>query len=367
MNIAFDAKRLFNNHTGLGNYSRTLVSNYKHFYPEDDLKLFATDISKSKYYSDFKEYDIILPGRQPKALWRSYSIAYQLNNIRADVYHGLSNEIPFSASKIRASKIVTIHDLFFLRYPHDFSKIDRWLYKRKTKFACQNSDHIIAISEATKSDLINLLNVKEEKISIVYQSCASLFQEGKKGVLSKAYNLPSRYFLYVGTLNKRKNIVLLFKAMSNIPKEKRIPVVVVGNGTKAYKKTLTILMEDLKISEDVIFLGHVENLTLKSIYEGALCTVLTSFYEGFGIPIIESLFCGTPVIISDVSALPEAAGNCGVRVSPTNIDEMTNALHLFTNDNRLRNQLVSDIKSHLEQYRSSITAEKLHSIYRQFY
>lgn len=364
MRIAFDAKRLFNNHTGLGNYSRTLVSNYKRFYPEDELTLFATDISKSNYYSDYADDDIILPGIVPKALWRSYTIANQINKLRPDIYHGLSNEIPFSAPKISAAKIVTIHDLFFLKYPHDFSKVDRWLYKKKTTYSCEKADHIIAISDATKSDLINYLKIKEEKITTVYQSCATLFQEQSES--SSDVDLPPRYFLYVGTLNKRKNITSILQAIARIPREKRIPLLVVGQATQAYRKVISNLIEELKIREDVIFLGHVANNSLKVIYQNAVCTVLPSFYEGFGIPVIESLFCGTPVIVSDVSALPEAAGPCGLHLSPTDVEQMASGLTQFISDDQFRNQLLANVKVHLEQFSSSATAKKLHSIYSLF-
>ncbi len=366
MHIAFDAKRLFNNHTGLGNYSRTLVSNFKENYHEEKVTLFATETANSRYYSEFKSYEIVQPGLTPKALWRSYSISKDINELRPDIYHGLSNEIPFSASKIKATKIVTIHDLFFLKYPHDFSKIDRWLYKRKTVFSCDNADHIIAISEATKADLINYLNIKEEKISVVYQSCASLFQNNETSSTSDIYDLPSKYFLYVGTLNKRKNIQQLLRAIAKIPKKIRIPVVVVGGGTKSFMKSLMAQIESLGISNDVVFLGSVDNQSLKQIYHGAVCTVLTSFYEGFGIPIIESLFSQTPVIVSNVSALPEAAGDCGVQIDPSNVNELVHALELFIVDTQIKNQFQLNMDRHLKQFSAKATADRLHSTYQRF-
>jgi len=178
LNIGFDAKRLFNNTTGLGNYSRTLVKNlYRHF-PQNNYTLFSTEIKPSNFNKSFisnSHFAKVTSNTIFKKIWRSYGItnAFKANNIQ--IFHGLSNELPFNIKKHNTKSILTVHDLIFEKLPETYSKIDRFIYRTKIKESCKNADRIIAISKHTKQDIIELYNIPKQKIDVVYQSCNNIF------------------------------------------------------------------------------------------------------------------------------------------------------------------------------------------------
>jgi glycosyltransferase involved in cell wall biosynthesis len=368
MNIAFDAKRLFHNHTGLGNYSRTLVKNLIDFYPQYNVSLLASNTSKSPFLNQFKsDFNVVDPAPLFNSYWRSQSIYRDINRLKPDIYHGLSNEIPFSSHKVKSRKIVTIHDLFYIKYPNDFTAIDRKIYKRKALISCQKADHIIAISQSTKQDIIEFLGVKPEKISVIYQSCNRFFQqkEQKPNNLNSLLidNVPSEYALYVGSLNKRKNIIGLIKAFSIVPKEDRIPLVIVGSGSKSFTDDIHKLLVRTKLKKDIFLLGSITNKALKVLYSNAKFTCLPSFYEGFGIPVIESLFCNTPVLVGNNSSLVEAAGDCGIKCNPFDIYEIAQSIQKLSSDYSLLSDFQLNIPCHIKKFHSATTAASLHLLY----
>ena len=236
MNIGFDAKRAFLNQSGLGNYSRTLIKSLSEYFPDNHYSLFTTKKNNSDFstfLSAQKNISIIQPekflDKKITANWRSYTITELLTKRKADVYHGLSNELPFNIKQFNGKKIVTIHDLIFLRYPKLYSLIDRNIYNKKFRSACELADVIIATSEQTKNDIIEFYSVDSEKIKVVYQSCNQAFynktdKDAVKKIMSK-YNLPENFLLYVGTIEERKNLLTILKALTII---KDVPLVVVG-------------------------------------------------------------------------------------------------------------------------------------------
>ena len=365
MKIAFDAKRLFNNHTGLGNYSRTLVTNLSIYEKIDQYILFAPNTTDSQYLSKFQHLDIVDPRPNISAYWRSFGIHKDLNKLNLDIYHGLSNELPFSSSKIKAKKIVTIHDLFYEKYPQDFSLIDRNIYKLKTEFACKKADHIIAISEATKRDIIEFTGTPDKKITVLYQSCNPYFSTYFPDEIEDDFltNLPEKFFLYVGTLNKRKNLISILRAMKSLHFSERIPLVVVGTGSKKYTKYLRSFVLANKLETCVFFLGSLVNNKLKKLYKKADFLCLPSSYEGFGIPIIEALSCGTPVLSSRTSAMPEAVGPCGMLVDPTDNMELANSLQKMAFDESMTKRFRSNIPNHVSKFDGKVTAQKLRLLY----
>ncbi|HHH52955.1 MAG TPA: glycosyltransferase family 1 protein, partial [Bacteroidetes bacterium] len=162
MRIGFDAKRLFLNYTGLGNYSRTLVSNLQRFYPQHEYHLYTTKTTRNKDTEEFfdtSKYTIHECHYSLKSYWRSYSIVENLKNDGIDIYHGLSAEIPFGIDKSGIKTVVTIHDLIFKFFKKDYTLIDRMLYNMKTKYACNHADKIIAISKRTKDDILSIYGI----------------------------------------------------------------------------------------------------------------------------------------------------------------------------------------------------------------
>ncbi|MBX9850829.1 MAG: glycosyltransferase family 4 protein [Cytophagaceae bacterium] len=314
MNIGFDAKRLYNNFTGLGNYSRTLLHSLSQSFPHETFYLYTPKINhrqKTEVFLNNPSFKSILPsGFSP--LWRSRGIVKQLKKDGINIFHGLSNEIPHGLAENKIKSVVTIHDLIFKIYPSTYSFIDRKIYDYKFGHACVNADKIIAISESTKKDIIHYYNIPEEKIKVIYQACDPVFYEETKAEhtasIVKEYNLPKDYLLYVGSVIERKNLKTIINSYDHLPKDLRIPLVVIGNG-REYKKEVQQLIADKNLSQYVIWVEHVKNNKhLQAIYQHAQMLIYPSIYEGFGLPIAEALLSKTPVITCNVSSLPEAGG-----------------------------------------------------------
>jgi glycosyltransferase involved in cell wall biosynthesis len=314
MNIAFDAKRAFLNQSGLGNYARTLIKSFIQYFPGNHYTLFTTGINQtafSEYIKEQKNVTVVQPqwaNRLLPAYWRSYGITKLLSKNDIQVYHGLSNELPFNISQFNGKKIVTIHDLLFLRYPEFYPLADRKIYDSKFRAACENADVIVAVSEQTKRDIERFYFISADKIKVIYQGCNEVFYsepsiENNERV-KKKYNLPDQYLLCVGTIEERKNLLTVVKALTFLD---NIPLVVIGKKKEYFTKVSEFISRN-NIRRLVIFPEDVLTEDLPAIYKNATVFIYPSSFEGFGIPIIEALTCRTPVITSKEAVFYEAGG-----------------------------------------------------------
>lgn len=314
MHLAYDAKRLFCNRTGLGNYSRSLVSNLIKTYPQLSPQLYTPKISlEQEHIASFLQlpYQVHKSTHKIKAWWRSFGILSDLQTANVAIYHGLSNELPWQLSSTGIKTVLTVHDLIFKHYPHFFPWIDRQFYTWKMHYSCQQADLILAISENTKKDLLHYYELPPEKIKVLYQACEASYYDVPPldfGPLQQQYNLPNDFFLFVGTLEPRKNLALLLRAHALLPKEHQLPIVVVGRGQLPPEDTSCI---------PLYWLDNLPSTTdLQCLYQTAKILVYPSLYEGFGLPIVEALLCQTPVIAAQTSSLSEAGGPHSLYVSP---------------------------------------------------
>ena len=322
MKIGFDAKRFFNNNTGLGNYSRTLIKNLVKIKAANEYVLYTPKRSKISLSKSSTKEDNFNVKSSDKLFWRERGIISDLQNDGVQLYHGLSNEIPFGIHKTGIKSIVTIHDLIFKIYPKTYKYFDTKIYDFKFKYACKHANKVLAISESTKKDIIQFYSVPAEKIEVLYQACNPLFftlqanEEVEANLLE--YKLPKRFMLYVGSVIERKNLLTIVKAQEQINPDIRIPLVIVGKGG-AYKKKVEQYILNKKLEEHFVWLDNLENNThLQALYQKAELFIYPSIYEGFGIPVVEALLSKTPVITSNVSSLPEAAGPNSICIDPKN-------------------------------------------------
>ena len=316
MKIAFDAKRFFHNTSGLGNYSRDLIRILAKYYPENQYLLLHKN--KSERGSDILENSNVTFVETSKgAMSRQFKMGKDAQKQNADIFHGLSGELPLKWDQKPIKKIVTIHDLIFVRYPQHYSFFDRKIHLWKFKKAANTANKIIAISEQTKKDIIQYLKVPESKIEVIYQGCHKSFKEQQSEEFvqetKQKFNLPERFILNVGTIEERKNLLNIVKAI----KDTEIPLVVVGRKTKYYQKIANFIQKN-KMEKQVHFLEGVSMDELAVIYKLADIFVYPSFFEGFGIPVIEALFSKTVTITSNTSCLPEAGGPDSVYINPEN-------------------------------------------------
>ncbi len=331
MKIGFDAKRLFNNFTGLGNYSRTLVNQLSKQFPKNEYSLYTPKYklnTETEHFAYQKNIKLRAP-RKALPLWRELRSLKMIKKDGIEIYHGLSHELPIGIQKSGIKSVVTIHDLIFKVYPKTYKTIDRGIYDRKFKYACQKSDVIVAISESTKQDIIKYYGIPEDKIEVVYQACNPLYlnlQSDKEVEQVKVnYKLPEKYLLYVGSVIERKGLLKIVQALELLKEEERLPVVIIGKGGEYAEKVKEYAIQN-DLSKYLIWSSVKSNKDLQAIYQGAQIFIYPSIYEGFGIPVVEALLSNTPVITSNVSSLPEAAGPNSKCVNPESSKEIANSI-----------------------------------------
>ena len=361
MRIGFDAKRVFNNFTGLGNYSRFVIDALSTYYSDNDYLLYTPKIKQHPEVQKYLDLGIRLPQKgRSGAWWRTFSIADDIKKDKLDVYHGLSNELPLR--KVPGVKtVVTVHDLIFLRFPEYYGVIDVSIYKWKLKKACQSADVIVAVSQQTANDLKDFLDVDARKIHVVYQGChPQFFKTGSIDDVRKKYNLPNDFILYVGTIEKRKNAGLIIKALSLMKQE--MPLVLVGKPTK-YMVELEELIEKYNVRDQVKFIHNAAFVDLPALYQAASLFVYPSVFEGFGIPIVEAIACGVPVITSNGSCFSEAGGPHCIYVNPSNPEELADSITMVLENSALRATMVDGSKTHISRFAPQVIASDLMKLY----
>ena len=345
MNLGFDSKRLYCNFTGLGNYSRSLVKNLHKFKPENQYNLYTPKLkntTETTFFYDHPSFKTYEPKTAFKSYWRSFSILSQLEKDKIELYHGLSNEVPFNIKRSVVKSVVTIHDLIFKILPKTYPPIDRNIYDVKFRNSCLNSDKIIAISNNTKEDIIKFYGIHPDKIEVIYQSCNPIFYENieaeeNESVFQK-YNIPSEYILYVGSVEERKNLMGIIESYQHLQPEFRIPIVIIaGRIEKGYAKGVHDLIKSSGLENKILWITDLkDNYSLQRIYQKSMALVYPSFYEGFGLPVAEALLSNTPVITSNVSSLPEAGGPKSFYVNPDNPEEIASAITQVLSNSELR-------------------------------
>lgn len=368
MNIGFDAKRALHNKTGLGNYSRSLIGALDKYFPENNYFLFAkmTENEAFKRWAAALEHTGIIHPKTKliNSTWRSLVIPSLLKKYACNVYHGLSAELPIGRRPANTKYIVTIHDLIFLRYPSLYPFIDRQIYLRKTLHACKTADHIIAVSEQTKKDLVQFLQITPEKISVIYPTVDPVFshpwsQEALMQ-LRQRWNLPREFILNVGTLEERKNALMLLKALTKLPEE--VHAVFVGKATK-YQSVLDTYIQQNGLRSRVHFLNNIGFAELPGIYRLARMLVYPSRFEGFGVPMLEAAQCGIPSIGAIGSSLAEAGGPGCVCVNPDDVDELVMRIEERRTDEQLRAEISRLGKAHAERLSPQNMAKQTMDIY----
>ena len=348
MNIGFDAKRAYHNNTGLGFFNRVLVSLLAQHYPDNEYFLFNPRPGNLFKHS-FKNVHEVLPQKALhkllKSAWRSKWVTGDLKRHHIDLYHGPSHEIPIGIGKTGVPAVVTIHDLFPEIYPGDYKPIDVKIYRAKSKYACEHSHRIMAISEETKNHITQIYGTDPGKIDVIYQSCNPIFNvietDERKAAVCEKYNLPAQFFLHVGTIIERKNLLNICKAMNMIRNNVNIPLVVVGNGG-AYKDRVKEYIKENKLEDRIIFMSEVliaagkkpfiETEDFPALYQLATAMIYPSFYEGFGMPLIEAMSGGVPVITSTTSCLPEIGGPAAFLADPASPEAMAEGLAKIFDD-----------------------------------
>ena len=376
LKIGFDAKRIVRNGTGLGSYGRTLVHDLSN-YPLE-LRLYAPDEGRADLRDQvYQKENIVfsvrkhhfLGGKTPfsaleNAYWRSRGILKDLKRDGIQLFHGLSGELPFGIHKSGIKSVVTIHDLIFLRHPEFYNPIDVKLYTWKFRRTLREADHIIAISECTKRDIIEFggTDVSEDKITLIYQSCSPRFNTSLDSKISNINSKLGRYVLSVGSIEPRKNTMLALKALHHLPDD--ISLVLVGRHT-AYTDKLTQYAKANGLEHRLHLLHGVPDADLPALYAGAECFVYPSVYEGFGIPIIEAISCGLPVVACTGSCLEEAGGPDSLYVAPDDAIGMADAIHRSLKGADDREERIKRSMEYIRRFSGTDVAGQVVDVYKK--
>ncbi|MGB0850634.1 MAG: glycosyltransferase family 4 protein [Bacteroidia bacterium] len=346
MKIGFDAKRYFNNTTGLGNYSRWLIDNLASI----------QNSSLLLYHPKEQQTQTKFQAKSPSGLWQYLSSVWRMIGIKTDlkrdgieIYHGLSNELPFGIHKLEIKTVVTIHDLINKRYPENYKWIDRLIYHYKLDYAQKNADIIITPSEATKQDITHFFNTDHDKIKVIPLSLPSI-PEIKKPISNK------EYILCVSSFNKRKNIARLVDAYLSINTETKL--ILAG----ARGDTSKLIEEKTANQPNIEIMTNVSAEKLAELYSGSLFCIYPSLFEGFGIPILEAFQHGKTVATSDVSSMPEVGGDAAEYFNPLDTSSITRAImNLLSEQHRQAKE--SKVSSQLARFESSELIKKYQEIY----
>ncbi len=372
LTIGFDAKRIVRNSTGLGSYSRTLVRDLAYLPEGLRLRLYAPDKGHEHLRSLVEGLPRIsfcypkavssLPFE--KALWREHGIVKDLQKDKVQLYHGLSGELPWGIRKSGIRSVVTIHDLIFLRHPEFYPWIDRKIYAWKFRRTVKEADHIIAISECTKRDVLEFGQVDPERVSVVYQSCAPRFTKEvfplEKEQIRMQYGLPKRFILNVGTIEQRKNILLAVKALPYLPED--LSLVIIGGHT-SYTNEVLDYVNTNDLSRRVFILHNVPDDHLPALYAQAEAFVYPSIYEGFGIPIIEAISSGLPVVGCTGSCLEEAGGPDSLYVANDDPEALAAAVRQVLMGAPGREERIARSQEYIRRFEGNDVASQVVDIY----
>lgn len=383
MNIGFDAKRAAQNRTGLGNYSRFVIRVLSEKFAGNQYHLYTPKPHRMPYLQEIPTLKHLFLHFPPqgiwsriRSLWRVWGITKDIQKDGIQIFHGLSNELPLNIGtpeqrKMKAGGkgckyIVTIHDLIFIHTPQYYHWIDRQIYNFKFRRACRCADRVIAVSEYTKQEIMHYYHTPESKIDVVYQGCDPVFsqeiEEGKLQEVKARYQLPDKFVLYVGSIEERKNLMLVAKAMAELNRRAAIHVVAVGRRT-AYVDQIQDFLKAQGIDYLFHFYHQVPYADLPAFYKWASTFAYPSRIEGFGIPLLEAISSGVPAIGCTGSCLEEAGGPNSIYVNPDDAKGMADAILRTCTDETLRQHMISEGKKYALNFSDEKLSNDLMKVY----
>jgi glycosyltransferase involved in cell wall biosynthesis len=362
MTIGFDAKRAFQNFTGLGNYSRFVIEALLQYEPQNQYFAYSPKKNASVHFSE--NLKIQTPkSKILSSIWRSWLIINDLKKDNINIFHGLSNEIPFQIRQKKIKSVVTIHDLIFERYPELYPAIDRFFYQKKFRYACQNADAIVAISQQTKRDIIDFYQIPAERIVVIYQDCQeiykNIFPEKDNKILEK-YHLSKPYILCVSSFSERKNQKRLVEAFRMLGL-KDFELILVGNQSNYSDEILENIHQ--KGDKNIHILDGVPSADLPTLYQQSSLVVYPSFFEGFGIPIIEALHSGVPVVAASGSCMEEAGGKATLYANPLDTNDLAHKMQEILSNEFLQKKLIEEGKTQVKKFTPQNIAHQLNELY----
>jgi glycosyltransferase involved in cell wall biosynthesis len=339
MRVGIDARLVYYRQAGISQYTLRLLQEFAALDNDDEFVVLQSrkDQSKLVDQSNFRKRSLWTP---PHHRLEQLLLPVEIAAASLDLLHSPDFIPPFRRN---CKSVITIHDLNFLLYPH-FLTPESASYYGQIDQAVRNCDHIIAVSESTKRDIIRLTGASESKITVVYEAASPIFQQVRDEQwlrqVETRFGIPSDFILFVSTIEPRKNVPTLLLAYRQLLDNYHAETHLVLAGERGWlADEISTLVDKLSLQDRVHFLGRVALEDLLGLYNAARLLVHPAFYEGFGLTPLEAMACGTPVVVSNTSSLPEVVGDAALLVEPTDVDGMTVAIWRLLSDDALCEQM----------------------------
>jgi glycosyltransferase involved in cell wall biosynthesis len=306
-----------------------------------------------------------------RVAWEQLILPSVLRQRHIDVLHSPANVLPELLPR-HCAGVVTLHDVAFLRFPHVLTRAKRLYHRTFTIRSLRRAIMIITVSESTKQDAMELVGIPADRLRTVYacidERFSSVIEEKEKDALRQKRGLTQGFLLYLGTLEPRKNLLTLIEAYAQLRKEHAIQEkLVIAGGRGWLYGSILAKVQEVGLESEVIFPGFVADEEQPVWYHAASAFVYPSLYEGFGLPVAEALACGTPVVTSNISSLPEAGASIALSVDPRNVDALAQALYKALTDQTIRQRCRALASSVAQRFSAQAMVERTVRVYEQAY
>lgn len=355
---------------GIGWFTHEIISRVVRAHPEHEFHfLFDRPFDPAFVFAPNVHAHVVMPqARHPWLfrLWYNWMVPRKLRQIGADVF--VSPDMMISL-RAKCKQIVVLHDLNFEHYPQDLpAHIARYLRSQTPLFAAK-ADAIITVSEYSKSDIVKQYAVAPGNVHVVHNAAQQAYRvlsEGQRAEVRESLTQGEPYFVFISSIHPRKNLQRLLLAYDQFRLHTGSKVKLVAVGRRFWKnEVLDTTLREMKFGNDVIFTGHLEQAELSNVLGGALALVYVSYFEGFGVPIVEAFQCGVPVITSNVTSMPEVAGDAAILVDPFRVEDIAEAMVKLHGDEALRNELIAKGNIRASVYNWDDSAEKFWRVIEQ--
>jgi len=370
--IGFDAIRALHNTTGLGNYARNLLRGLHALAPEHELHLYSPKPPAEQFCDLPAELhaSLHLPSPTPQAPrllpWRTFRLGREVTRDGMQLFHGLTHEIPRDLGRTGVRSVVTFADLIYEKHPEYFPRIDRWSYRWRYRWSARHADVLVAISGATRDDLVQCYGIDVARIAIIPPARDAAFSvptgEAARAAVRARQCLPTEYMLSVGTLEARKNQMVLLRALASIRPTDVLPLVLVGRDGGS-RVALEKMIRTLKLGDRVLIRTDVPMADLPAVVQQASLFLYPSLIEGFGMPIVEALSAGVPVVASTGACLVEAGGAGSRYVTASDPSGWAAAIAVLIGDSAARAAMQKAGLEHAKQFDGDRVAARLLGVY----
>jgi glycosyltransferase involved in cell wall biosynthesis len=372
MKVAIDVRTILSNRSGVGNYVLHLIQNLKKVDPESIYYYLSLKKNLPFLGSFASEQNPLLTVFSHEShplgdFWEHFVLPVRLMKKGIDIFHGPASLIPFRKDHYRV--VVTIHDLVAFLFPETIPLKYGAYMRYLLRHAVKRANRIISVSYHTRQDLIDILKVPSEKITVIHEAPSPIFRPYDpmevKTFLKERYGIQKKYIYHLGNIEPRKNLIVLLEAFTRVCRELGPEVQLVVSGQKGWLiRSLSQFLKNYPNRDQVLFTGYVPVEELPFFMNGAELFVFPSLYEGFGLPVLEAMSCGTPVISSNRSSIPEIIGSAGILIDPTDTRELADRIIFLLGSRKERERLSLSGKEQAAGFSWEEAARRTLDVYR---